>query len=194
MKQIKYFFFALILLASTISMQTNAFAIPCDTGGVSGSVDCQNGADNNDKIPGNVAVTVNDENFFGFSNWIYLQKDEEGSIDTNINAGWTITPEDGSWADDAGTWSFLSSVWDTFTDVMIVVKGGNHKGVFFSGYLLDNVLEPTSGTWDTGGRDVSHLTLYAREGDNPPIPEPTTIILLGSGLIGLACFRRKLKK
>ncbi|MBW1801600.1 MAG: PEP-CTERM sorting domain-containing protein [Deltaproteobacteria bacterium] len=33
-----------------------------------------------------------------------------------------------------------------------------------------------------------------RGGDPDPIPEPTTMLLLGSGLVGLAGFRRKFKK
>jgi hypothetical protein len=28
----------------------------------------------------------------------------------------------------------------------------------------------------------------------PPIPEPSTVLLLGAGLLGLGAFRRKLKK
>ncbi len=195
MYKIKYCLFALILTAVTLSFNNTAFAIPCGSGGVSGSVSCQDGIGKNDKTPGGVAVTVNNESFFGFSDWLFLQKDNEGSLETNISTDWTITPEDGGWADDKGDWSFLSNVWDNYTDVMIVLKGGNHNGVYFSGYLLDNELEPINSTWDTGGRDVSHLTLYARNQnqppDSPPIPEPGILLMLGSGFFVFYGFRKK---
>lgn len=36
---------------------------------------------------------------------------------------------------------------------------------------------------------ISHVTLYGN-----PVPVPAAILLLGSGLVGLTGFRRKLKK
>ena len=36
--------------------------------------------------------------------------------------------------------------------------------------------------------------VYSDDGNPPPIPEPATLLLLGSGLIGLAGARRKMKK
>jgi hypothetical protein len=57
-----------------------------------------------------------------------------------------------------------------------------------------------TGQWTyPAGKDLSHLSIYGRIGDDPPpggpIPEPATMLLLGTGLIGLAgATRRKLKK
>lgn len=44
-----------------------------------------------------------------------------------------------------------------------------------------------SGFWPEQG-GISHVTLYS---SNTPVPEPATMLLLGSGLAGLAAFSRK---
>ncbi|PLX89338.1 MAG: hypothetical protein C0618_01430 [Desulfuromonas sp.] len=176
----------------------SAFAIPCGIGGVTGAVDCQDGllGSNNDFPAPDV---VNAQTFFTFTDWEYLQKveapDGDGGTavtETNLDYGWTVTP-DGGWATSSGTWAFSTDVWNDFNDVMIVLKDGNIDNVYFSGYLLSSFIQPTAGLWNTGGRDISHLTLYARGGDEPPpIPEPGTIFLVAAGLAGIYGFRRKL--
>jgi hypothetical protein len=42
---------------------------------------------------------------------------------------------------------------------------------------------------DAGATAIGNITLRI-----DPIPEPTTILLFGSGLVGLAGFRRRFKK
>jgi len=182
-----------------------ASAVPCESGYVTGSSDCQDGTGNND-FP--APDMVNDQMFFGFDDWVYLnkydtpdpEKDDPGGYDQGDAYGWLVQPgpvvddvcaESNDWAEKTGCWSFDPSVWDDFEDVMIVVKTGKNGSVYFSGYLLDEGV--TSGFFDVGTKDLSHLTLYARgEGDHD-IPEPTSLALLGAGILGIGLIRRRCK-
>lgn len=88
-----------------------------------------------------------------------------------------------------GTWSVDSPYALGF----YAVKAGPQ----FALYYVDPY--QTSGIWSTihltVGKDqmpeISHLSALA---ETAPVPEPATLILLGSGLLGLAGVRRKIKK
>ena len=89
----------------------------------------------------------------------------------------------------SGTWSILDNTLVTY----LTVKAGPQ----FALYQLSP--PASSGTWTTAGGVVgtgnqpglSHLSFWTVEGDGeeplePPIPEPSTYALVGSGLILLA--------
>ena len=89
---------------------------------------------------------------------------------------------------DIGEFSFSADLyvdlntngWDS-SDPLAVL--GVDYAIWFGGYVGNDFYSPESGE-----------ILFQGTLDIAPVPEPTTMLLLGSGLIGLAGFRRKFRK
>ncbi len=186
-----------------------AYALPISsTGDVEGSVAALDGIANDQN---NDLADLNSGPYW-YTDWVDLQKfdwpgeNSSGGLTTTVDIGLTVTP---AGASNTGTYAFNSSVWDTYTDIMIVLKDGGieypdldppdqgPKYYWFAYLLGDGVY---AGDWTyPEGKQISHLSVYGRIGGTPPgetpVPEPGTMMLLGIGLIGMAGVgRKKFKK
>jgi len=124
--------------------------------------------------------------------------------------------------DDLDKWDGSALTIDGVTITGVVDSEGEITGGTFSidpgsdiefisfkagdGFVMMSIDE-LSGIWDTallGGKGISHVTLWTGEGsitfppDEPgggaQVPEPATIFLVGSGLLGLLGYRKKFWK
>jgi PEP-CTERM motif len=112
------------------------------------------------------------------------------------NTGWTdITSLASSLSftqnGSTGTFSFDSTLWNTFGDIALGFKfgTGNQPDEWFV-YLLNDLV--SSGSWSFvnvfgKGGGLSHLTLYGGEEECcVNVPEPSTLTLFGAALSALA--------
>jgi len=101
----------------------------------------------------------------------------------------------GTWTADFGSWLYLSikaanvnanppGGWAVYE----LNPSGESSGFYSTGFNgIDGV--QWSGWHDLGSHNVSHIRLWNN------VPEPATMLLLGSGIFGLALFgRRRVKK
>lgn len=136
---------------------------------------------------------VNGAGFFGITDWLFDGKWEgtnSGFVDNGVDY---FNFTGGS---QSGTYAYVGPA--SLSDFMFVFKDGGDTNLV--GYRLG----ATSGTYSTpfteppfsfpgdNARDISHISVYYRQGGGTPpqgVPEPGVILLMGAGLMGLALAR-----
>jgi hypothetical protein len=209
------------LLTLGSAFTTNAYAASCGTtGGLDTSNVAFRGSDSDGcggVFSGNDSLAdvnlAGNNLLFGGTNWLYGLKDDSPGLPGSGTASflgldWTLSVTAGS----SGSWSLTIADPDpaslpVATDFLAVLKGSNSWAAYFFDNEVFNSIGTSAGTFNIvflngGGNipDLSHFTLYARQGDlSPPpppdpVPEPSIIWLMGIGLMGLAMVLRKQSK
>ena len=131
---------------------------------------------------------LNSAEFFGISSWSLLGKIDDGQSNDSINL------DVDSIANVSGSFSFDSSIWDDYEEIVVVLKGGKTAdGSKWSAYLLNQ--DVYEGFWVFGHgnkgqlKDLSHLTIYGSR--VAVIPVPAALWLFGSGLLTLLAVSRR---
>lgn len=172
--------------AATTSCTSAGFGGADISGKVTANAGCAVGSTNNDTL--NPTLQVNDDGFFGLTDWQFAGKVIENA--SGIDIGLSITGTTLS-----GTWS-IDDVWATYDSIMLVFKDGNGLPANFVGYLLvsgdtaGNYMTPFSNTINGNPKNISHISAYV---STSAVPIPAALPLLLTALAGLGFIgRRKL--
>ena len=127
----------------------------------------------------------------------YIQKTKVDDIESPGPGSDTYGQLQVDWDEDlfSGSWKWTSE--NDFEVTFYAVMGGNE----FALYLVDPIA--SEGSWtarhllNNGGNipDISHFSVATTNPGLTPIPEPTTILMFGTGLLVLAWMgRRKMQQ
>lgn len=138
---------------------------------------------------GNAADTAYLQNVINTQGWDVDLTDEKkdntpgaGSTTGLFDAYVTTAPN--------GTIKFLEAIAGPF---MVAIKAGSYLGLYYfesRSFGIDQLLTFTIPEQETG-YGLSHVSIFGGDEPTTSVPEPTTLALLGLGLVGLGLSRRR---
>lgn len=190
----------LMITVLGLTFSVNASVITCTGAGTLLLVDyasaCQRSLTATQDFLNTTPMTVNQEAFYGYTDWQFLKKDDPAGNG------------------QTGSWSLTNNEWTQYSNIMLIFKDGS--GTTLLGFALTPSY--TSGNWNSpftayeftnlcvhhnahGNqpayddcskiKDVSHISYYAR-GATLRVSEPAPLVLIILGGLGLCLARRKI--
>lgn len=200
----------LLLLASGPFQKAEALNVTDVTlGGVKASATWGPGIFGQGVHDSSLATSLNDGAFFGGSyEFEYLGKAEKTStlynfshFDISFILSYTRNSAQENKGDFTLTWS--GNPLPVTMDLVFLLKASTDYSLyFFNDFNLTKTPLSASGTYNVGfaanqnGKypELSHLSVFGRLEPTQPVPEPATLLLFGTGILGIAGFARKKKR